>query len=424
MRSHVAFIVLLLIAWLAVVETAGAKPPNVLLIISDDQAWTDFGFMGHEVIATPHLDRLAAEGATFTRGYVPTSLCRASLASIISGRYAHEHRITSNDPPRGTDRSLMLRHMSGLATLPRLLAPLGYQSLQTGKWWEGHFALGGFTHGMTHGDPARRGRHGDEGLRIGREGLEPIFDFIELCGERPFFIWYAPLLPHEPHNPPERLLAKYTTDSRPPALARYWAMCEWFDETVGELLEFLDQRGLSDDTLVAFVVDNGWIQEVGPERTTRGRFAPKSKLSPYDGGTRTPIILRWPGHISPARYDVPVSSLDLMPTILEACGTDPPESLPGISLFDVREGQSPPARPIFGELFSHDAVDIDDPAANLASRWCVDGRWKLIVHQNRGQPAELYDLGDDPHETKNLAAGHPEEVERLRTMIQAWWPAE
>ncbi|HEX6987049.1 MAG TPA: sulfatase-like hydrolase/transferase, partial [Planctomycetaceae bacterium] len=88
---------------------AGPDRPNVVMIISDDQAWTDYGFMGHEIIETPHLDRLAAESATFVNGYVPTSLCRPSLATLLSGLYPHQHKIAGNDPPKGTDRREMLR---------------------------------------------------------------------------------------------------------------------------------------------------------------------------------------------------------------------------------------------------------------------------------------------------------------------------
>ena len=421
-----AWMALVLGAVLAMSATAlraeAAGTPNVVLIISDDQAWTDFGFMGHEVIRTPHLDRLAAEGAVFTRGYVPSSLCRPSLATIITGLFPHQHGITGNDPPRGTDRRLMLRHMSAEDPLPRLLARQGYISLQTGKWWEGHHALGGFTHGMTHGDVRRGGRHGDEGLAIGRKGMQPIFDFIRQHAGRPFFVWYAPFLPHNPHNPPAEILARYSVPGRPPKLARYYAMCEWFDQTCGELLDFLDREKLRDNTLVAFVVDNGWIQQTGPRRTTSGWYAPKSKRSPYDGGLRTPILLRWPGHIEPKRYDVPVSSVDLAPTILAACGADVPQRLPGVNLLDYCDGQPPRREAIFGEIFSHDAVDIDRPAANLQYRWCVEGEWKLILPQAGGvAAAELYNVVADPHETKNVAGEHPEIVARLHKRIEQWW---
>src|SRR5688572_24791843 len=112
---------LLLGSLLAPSAVAADAPPNILMIVSDDQRWTDFGFMGHEVVRTPHLDRMAREGALFVNGYTPTSLCRASLATIITGLYAHQHRVCCNDPPEGTERSTMLAFMKGAPAVPRLL---------------------------------------------------------------------------------------------------------------------------------------------------------------------------------------------------------------------------------------------------------------------------------------------------------------
>lgn len=387
--------------------------PNVVLILSDDQAWTDFGFMGSDVIRTPHLDRLAAQSAVFPRGYVPSSLCRPSLASIITGLYPHQHGITGNDPPDGVDRARMLEHIERTVTLPKLLAAAGYRSLQTGKWWEGNCRCGGFTEGMTHGDPARGGRHGDAGLSIGRQTMQPIFDFIADCGETPFCVWYAPLLPHAPHNPPERLLAHYRAEERSLHVARYYAMCEWFDETCGQLLDHLEARGLAENTVVVFVVDNGWIQ-----RPDGAGFAARSKRSPYDGGIRTPIMVRWPGRITPTRCDVPVSSVDLLPTILAACGLEAPTGLPGVDLGAVARRASRP--PVFGAIFAHDVVALDDPSASLQHRWIVDGRWKLIAPASRA-PAELYDVVTDPAEALDVAAEQPGLVQGLRRALDAWW---
>lgn len=407
--------------------TAVAAVPNVVLIIGDDQAWGDFGFMGHPVIKTPNLDRLASQSLVYTRGYVPSSLCRPSLATMATGLYPHQHRITSNDPPNGLSQEEFLRqrqqqidNIDRVPTLPRLLAARDYLSLQTGKWWEGHYSRGGFTHGMTHGDPARGGRHGDEGLKIGRQGMQPIFDFIEQAGGRPFFIWYAPFLPHRPHNPPERLLEKYVDKTDSIHIARYWAMCEWFDQSCGQLLDYLDKNKLADNTLVLFVVDNGWIQQPGA-----AGYAPKSKRSPYDGGIRTPIMLRWPGKIKPRRDDdTPVITIDLAPTILAACSLEPTPDMQGVNLLDADAVAGRKA--IFGETFTHNAVDINDPASSLEHRWCIEGWWKLTLPNPVNVPdaqAELYELDADPYETKNLAETHPERVVHLRSLIDAWWPA-
>lgn len=310
----------ILLAAIAVVCVARAAPPNVVMIISDDHHWGDYGFMGHKQIRTPNLDRLSQSGLTFTHGYVPSSLCCPSLASIITGRHAHQHRITCNDPAKPADipqkdfykslpfrqgRETMVKHLNEWPTLPDLLGKQGYLSFQTGKWWLGDHKTGGFTAGMTHG-----GRHGDEGLDIGRKTMKPIFDFIADArkASKPFLIWYAPMMPHDPHNPPERLLAKYRGTAPSVPVAKYWAMVEWFDETCGTLLDHLDREGLAENTIVVYVADNGWITD-----PKTGRFAPKSKLSPYDGGLRSPIMLRWPGRIKPAVIDTPVSFARSLP---------------------------------------------------------------------------------------------------------------
>ncbi|MEM8711611.1 MAG: sulfatase-like hydrolase/transferase [Planctomycetota bacterium] len=394
-----------------------AERPNVVLLISDDQAWNDFGFMGSEDVATPRLDALAEQSLAFPRGYVPTALCRASLATIITGLYPHQHKITGNDPPKGEDRARMLKHIAAVDTLPKLLAGADYRSLQTGKWWEGECRCGGFTEGMTHGDPKRGGRHGDLGLKIGRKTMAPAFDFIDECAaaETPFFLWYAPFLPHTPHNPPERLLRPYLNPERrpnvPEPVAKYWAMCTWFDETCGQILDHLESRDLTRKTIVVLVTDNGWIQ-----RPDRNGFAPRSKRSPYDAGVRTPILFSWPGTIAPSSNPTPVSSVDIAPTILAACGVKIPAALPGV---DLRSSALATRGPIFGAAYTHDAVDIDAPAKSLLTRWVLDGKHKLLVHTNPGQEDELFDIVADPFEEVSLR--NEAVAKSLRAALDAWW---
>ena len=401
--------------------SAFTAPPNVVLIVSDDQAWTDYGFMGHPHIQTPRLDRLARASLAFRRGYVTSSLCCPSLASLITGKYPHQHKITSNDPPGGSKdkdkfaagRETMSRFMDAQPTLPRLLTNAGYLTLQTGKWWQGDFTRGGFTHGMTKGQ-----RHGDEGLDIGRQTMQPIYDFVAESRqkEKPFFIWYAPMLPHTPHNPPERLFDKYKSLTKSEHVARYWAMCEFFDETCGQLLDHLEEQKLADNTIVIYVTDNGWIQD--PDKP---QYAPKSKQSQYDGGLRTPILIRWPNKVAPKSIDTLISSLDILPTVLDAVGVKRPDDLPGLNLLD--EAAVAKRDTIFGECFTHDSRDLQDPAASLRWRWLVRGDWKLIVPAKQNEPkeiVELYDLKSDPHETKNLAEAQPDRVAELRRSLAAW----
>ncbi len=410
---------LLLVMWLAAaswtVTAPAAERPNVVILLSDDQGWSDYGFMGHPAIKTPRLDRLAAESVTFTRGYVPSSLCRPSLMSLITGLYPHLHLVTGNDPPKGTDRNLMLKHVRRLATLPKLLSEQGYASFQSGKWWEGNFAEGGFTAGMTHGDVTRGGRHGDDGLTIGRQGNQPVYDFLAANRGKPFFLWYAPMLPHAPHTPPERLLVKYRDQTDSIHIARYWAMCAWWDEQCGELLDHLDQQGLAENTLVVYLTDNGWIQNAESPQ-----FAPRSKRSPYEGGIRTPIMLRWPGRLKPRRDDLAlVSSLNIAPTILAACGLSPTKDMSGQSLLDVAAGSTGGRDTLQGEIFEHDIPDIDRAEPGLVYRWCIQGDWKLIQSAD-GKRRELYNLKADPREEKDLATVEPERVQQLAALLKPW----
>ncbi|MEN9574923.1 MAG: hypothetical protein RL514_2778 [Verrucomicrobiota bacterium] len=409
-----------------------AAPPNIVMIVSDDHHWGDYSFMGHPTVKTPHLDKLAAQSLTFTRGYVPSSLCCPSLASMITGLYPHQHKVTSNDPPpvpgmKGPafqkspqfeeGRELMSKFIEAVPTLPRELGKQGYLSLQTGKWWQKHFSRGGFTHGMTQG-----GRHGDAGLDIGRKTMQPIYDFIGTAKQekKPFFVWYAPMMPHDPHTPPQRILDKYKDKTPSLPVAKYWAMVEWFDETCGQLLAHLDEQGLAENTIVVYVTDNGWI--TNPET---GRYAEKSKQSQYDGGLRTPIMVRWLGKVTPQKSPHLASSLDLMPTLLVAAGLKPTPQMPGLNLLDDKAVAA--RKSLYGECFTHNFVDMQNPAASLKWRWVIEGDTKLIVPSKRNQPddvVELYDLAKDPHEEKNLASADQPKVERLTKLLDAWWSAK
>jgi arylsulfatase A-like enzyme len=405
-----------LVAGWALCETPPAKKPNVLLIVADDMAWTDYDFMGHEHIQTPNLAKLAREGALFTNGYVPTSLCRASLATLLTGLYAHQHKICCNDPPKGTDRAEMLPFLKDAPTIPRLLGEKGgYVSLQTGKFWEGHYSNGGFTRGMT-----TKGRHGDEGLVIGRQTLQPIYDFIDDAGARPWFVWYAPMMPHQPHTPPAKYLERYTKAGLNERLAKYYAMCEWFDSTCGDLIGFLARKKLLDDTVVVYVADNGWIQSTGEVKPNE-QFATRSKNTAYDGGVRTPIIVRWPGKVAAGKHAHLVSTLDVLPTILAACGVAKPANASGLDLVALAGGKEKARERVFGEIYLHDCVKVGEPRLSVTHRWVREGKWKLIVPTEAGKAVELFDVVSDPHEKANVAEKTPEVVGRLAKAVDAWW---
>ena len=302
--------------------------PNIVFILSDDQSWTDYGFMGDKNIETPRLDKFASESLTFKKAYVPTPLCSPSLATIITGLYPKDHGILGNDKVYDRDANIkenraeaykpIIEAFEKQTTLPDLLKQKGYLSFQTGKWWHGNYKIGGFDYGMTHGDPERGGRHGDFGLTIGRQGLDTINSYINLAQQqkKPFFLWYAPFLPHQPHTPPKRLLDKYLPIAPTEYVAKYWAMCEWFDETCGQLFDMFEEKGLTENTLFVYVCDNGWVQD--PDNNT---YIKTSKRAPYDLGIRTPIMYKWKGKITPKIDNSTISSsIDMVHTVLDILG--------------------------------------------------------------------------------------------------------
>jgi len=427
------------IAILLTLTTAAfaAEKPNIVLILSDDQAWTDYGFMGHPDIKTPHLDKLAQRSLVFERGYVASPLCRPSLASILTGKFPHQHGVVANDVDGGNEReALDLPVREAFHDHPsfvRMLTAKGYLAHQSGKWWEGAHADGGFTHGMM----PNPNRHGSpESLSIGREGLGPIADFIDhaVTEKRPFFVWYAPFLPHTPHNPPERLLKKYEEPDRPTDVATYYAMCDWFDETCGELLDHLEKRGLSESTVILYICDNGWAaastNRDDPNQELWKGYALRSKGSPYDSGIRTPIVVSWPGKIPPSRDPGFAHAIDFFPTVAALAGMEAPADLPGINLMDKEAVKSRDA--VFGVTHSIHNMTPGDPDDTLQYLWCVEDEWKLIVrfdgkdttnyrkvHIWDKAPVRLYRIRDDPHEQYDIADQYPEVVERLRKKIDA-----
>jgi len=443
-RRSLSFVLILGFLWYAPsvsVVASNLTQPNVVLILGDDQAWSDYGFMGHPDIETPNLDRLASQSLVFDRGYVASPLCRPSLASIITGLFPFQHGVTGNDVDGMKDRAaldLPLRtQFHQHPSFIRTLTDSGYLAHQSGKWWEGSYSDGGFTDGMTHGDPKRGGRHGDAGLRIGRNGMQPVTDFVDhaVSEQKPFFIWYAPFLPHTPHNPPKRLLQKYTSEGRPSDVTNYFAMCEWFDETCGQLLKHLEDRKVAGNTLVLFICDNGWAARStnaqDPNQKMWSGYALRSKGSPYENGIRTPILVSWPNRLQPQRCSDLAHAIDLFPTIAAATGVTAPTGLPGINLMnvDARKGR----QRVFGVTHSIHNLTIGKPDETQQYLWSVGKEWKFIqryqgkdttryrnVHAWDTAPVRLFNIHADPFERNDLAEERADMVERKKLEIEDW----
>ena len=419
MKTLVLILSLVAIGTLA---QAGDRP-NVVFILSDDQSWDDYGFMGHPHLKTPHLDELATEGLIYERGYTTASICRPSLASIVTGLYPHQTAVRGNRPfmgpgidhqrlrankelwPLAQEQSkIMTDTLEYAPSMVKKLQDNGYATLQTGKWWEGDPRDHGFDEGFGYG--------------IGRKTMEPIHNFVEKAqkNEQPFFIWYAVFLPHTPHNAPDELYQKYKDLAPDESTARYWANVAWLDETCGQLVGFLKEKDLYDETLFVFSADNGWRPD--PEQVS---WYVRSKKTPVEAGIRTPIFLTHKSHISPHRDKTTLTSnIDIAPTILKACGIEPDPAMSGL---DLRKPEALAERDrIFVDVY-WDNIQIDalgDLDSDLIARVVVDGWDKLI---ERPDGLELYDLKNDPDDRTDLAKQNPEKVEKLSVLMNNWLEA-
>ncbi|WP_299057425.1 sulfatase-like hydrolase/transferase [uncultured Polaribacter sp.] len=402
--------------------------PNIVFILSDDQSWTDYSFIGDENIETPRIDKFVSESLTFTRGYVPTPLCSPSLATIITGLYPKDHGVLGNDKVyerikddrktsqknRAEAYKPIISAFEKQTTLPDMLKEKGYLSFQTGKWWHGNHKIGGFDDGMTHGNPKRGGRHGDYGLEIGRKGLDTINSYVDVAlkAKKPFFLWYAPFLPHRPHNPPARLYEKYQKKTDSEHLAKYWAMIEWFDETCGELFDLIEDKGLTENTLFVYVCDNGWRQD-----PTKSGYMKDSKRAPYDMGIRTPIMYKWAGKINP-KMDTKtiVSSIDMVPTVLDILDIKQPDNLPGISVLDTKSLNE--RKGFFGEVYAHDFDTIEN---SMYYNMAIFPPYKIIVPdpvRKKDEVIQLFNIDTDPFEQNNIAESNLKIVRELQEKIK------
>lgn len=435
--------------------------PNIVYIIADDQSWTDFGFMGNSRVHTPNLDRLAEQSLRFPNGYLTTSVCRPSLVTLMTGLYPHQHQVYFNHGPPGNSgynrmtsreeyekaREKEFERIRKVDTLPRTLSTeLGYRCLQTGKFWEGHWRNGGFTEGMTTFEPPAEDQvfggvrklangervahgNGDAGLLIGRETMEPIKNFVKACEDEgtPWMVWYAPYLPHQPHDSPEQFydIAESTPGIEPHEIP-YFASIAQFDETVGELVRFVEENADTANTVFVFVSDNGWSPSTRPQKGREQEFAHTrtSKRAPFDEGVRSPILVRWDGTIEPGERTELVSSIDIVPTLLHLAGADP-EGLPGIDLTDPLDAE----RAVFGAIYPGDASRLGEPERDVAYRWVRQGDYKLIVPQGDNawggyleKPA-LFNVVVDPGETRDLIGDNREKerADELGNLLDDWW---
>ncbi len=412
------------------------RPTNIVLMIADDISYNELGFMGNRAARTPTLDQLAQQGTVFTTAYVPTAFCRPSLGTLLTGQWPHQNRIHANNG--------VISIPPGTETLATRMQQQGYRTFAGGKFWEDDPLVRGFDAFDTDKNT------------FARRDQDKLWQFIDQhAGKSPMFIWWAPMLPHTPHNPPAEFLQAIdrTAIVVPPEIAveqhedyrdreqNLLAMTLWFDNEMHKLLAKLAEENQLDNTLFVFLSDNGFSHRS------------VSKSFPYELGLRTPVIFKWPQHIPARRLDTEINTIDLYKTLLSFAGvsgsTLTAESKPGFNLRNALEhGETPAPEKLFGADYQAVTLKTDPvprPERDIFALHVRDGNWKYIfflrdvlVENNRdltikaGMSAfptrlagdeELYDLASDPDEQKNLST-QPEQQEILRKyrkQVLDWW---
>lgn len=389
------------------------RRPNVLLILTDDQGYGDNSATGNTIVKTPVLEKLAGESVRFTRFYV-SPVCAPTRSSLLTGRYHLRTGVWGVTGGRETMRT-------DEVTVAEALKKAGYRTGLTGKWHLGeHFPhvphnqgfdeFTGFRlgHWNRYLDPPleRNGKPFAAKGYISDVLTDEAIGFIDRHRSEPFFLYLAYNAPHSPYIVPDRFYDRFEGKGLTVPVASVYAMVENLDGNIGRILSHLEKSGLSQDTIVVFLCDNG---PTGGVRFNAGLRAQKASV--YEGGVRSPLWVRWQGRLTPKDVDGPAAHIDLYPTLMELCGVPRPPGPPidGVSLAASMTGSTPvPDR----MLFFHNAGNrIRSPYPGAVR----NRRWSLVNGK------ELYDLANDKGEQADVSASHPEVAEKLRAAYQSWF---
>lgn len=413
----------------AIIAAPVAQPgkPNILVIVSDDHGYADVGFHGSTEIPTPHLDRLAKSGVQCTSGYVSHPFCSPTRAGLLTGRYQQRfgHVYNPDFKPRDEKEGLPLSEK----ILPEHLRAAGYVSGWIGKWHLGTAPVlypehRGFdeTFGFYHGGHQFIGWKTNDAIyqqplfcngqvvevaehlttRFGTEAVA----FTKRHAASPWFLYLAFNAPHTPHQPTTERAAKFGHINNVQR-SRYAAQISLMDDAIGEVLAALDATQQRERTLIFFFSDNGGPLNAGTKNTPlRG-----SKGDVLEGGVRVPFLVSWPGQLAAgAKYDQPVSSLDVFATALAVAGMKMPtdKQYDSVNLLPYLRGENKtaPHERLFWRIGTGQQAAVRE------------GDWKLVRYEN--QPDELFHLASDIGEAKNLAAEQPDKLKRLAVALTAW----
>jgi arylsulfatase A-like enzyme len=447
-------------------QSKEVQHPNIVLIVADDLGYGDLSCYGQKKFQTPNIDLLAAQGIKFTQHYTGCTVSAPSRSSLMTGQHTGHTPIRGN---KGWEPEGQWPLPASSVTIAEMLKAQGYVTGAFGKWGLGFI--------NTEGAPDNQGfdeffgyncqslAHNyypyylwhnkekiilpeNEGTAKGTYAPDLIhkyaLNFLEQNRDKPFFLFYPNIIPHAELFAKEENMAlfrgKFDPEksfkgvddgptyrmgpygSQPEAHAAFAAMIKHLDDYVGELMARLKELGLEDNTLIFFASDNGPHLEGGADPDYFDSNGPLRgyKRDMYEGGIRTPMLIKWPGKIAPGTTSDHVSAFwDLMPTIAEITGGQAPENIDGISFLPVLLGKK--------QKQKHEYLywEFHEQGGKMAIRM---GNWKAVrlnINKDPQGPTELYDLSSDPGETMNLADSNQELVKKMEAlMLEAHKPSD
>ena len=420
------------------------KKPNIIIINIDDMGWRDLGFMGSEFYVTPNIDKLSAQGMVFTNGYAASANCAPSRACLMTGQWTPRHGIyTVGSSERGNSKDRKLIPTKNTTTLdpqipifPKVLQENGYATCTAGKWhlsddpltygFDVNIGGGHSGHPKSYYPPYRNvDLQPENGEHLTDLVMSKAIDFVK-SASKPFLLYYTPYAVHTPIQPIDSLKVKY--ENKPPWKGQsniaYATMIENLDRNIGRLLKVLEDMDAIENTFIVLTSDNGGFYGITYQRPLRD-----GKGSYYEGGIRVPFMFYWEGRIQAGtQSDVPITNLDIFPSILELTGIDTNKyQMDGESLIPVltNEGQLKERPlywhfPIYLQAYDKKNNQTRDSLFRTRPGSVIRlGDWKLHQYfEDNG--IELYNLKEDISETTNLAEKQPEKVEELMKVLNQW----
>ena len=418
--------------------------PNVIVIYSDDQGWTDINSFGGKDLYTPVLDSLAADGVRFTQFYAASPVCSPSRASLLTGRYPQRAGLAVNASSHKGVEGMPTEQY----TIGEFFRDAGYETAHIGKWHVGYTPetmpnaqgfdysygfMGGCIDNYSHffyWDGPNRHDLWCNGKEVYEDGtyfpdlmIRETNTFIDKNKDNPFFIYFAINMPHYPLQGEKKWLDYYSDKGLESPRDKYAAFVSTMDEKIGEVVNHLKELGLYENTIIVFQSDHGFSEEErgfgggGSAGVLRG-----SKFSLFEGGTRVPAIITWPRGIEANQVrDQFSANIDWYPTLAELCGIHlPARRLDGKSLVSIIADKNEPTK--------HDVFFWRQGGSKEKPQWAVRmGDWKLLRYPVFAEDKELDERGfflvninEDLAETKNLAQQFPQRVKELEILYEEW----